>query len=251
MFEKLSELDIVLSLGVVALHESVLAESLAYEVHLIVADLALDVHHLLALAADALDVEPDVVGNGTETGEDVLAEDFLVEGASRIEHAAITDGEDEHGGALEFLADNMIFRPLVVGLELAVVAPLRQGACLGDDCVGMLAVEAEKLLGEVGRVVDVVVHRDDVLVGICLEGRDELLVGADVLAEADVHAHPPEDGERLGQMRLVKLRLVEPQQDLARAHLLLEERIERVVHAVSGTGSVGGEGDDQGVIDFR
>ena len=251
MFEELSELGVVLSLGVVALHEAVLAEGLADEVHLIVADFALHVHDLVAMASDALDVEPDVVGNGTETGEDVLAEDLVVEGAGRIEHAAEADGEDEHGGTGEVRADEMILGPHVVGQELAVVAPLRKGACLGNDGVGMLAVEAEKLLGEVGRVVDVVVHRDDVLVGICLEGRDELLVGADVLAEADVHAHSPEDGERLGQMRLVKLRLVEPQQDLARAHLLLEERIERVLHTVSGTVAVGGERDNQGVIDFR
>ena len=228
-----------------ALHEAVLAESLADEIHLIVADLALDVHHLLALAANALDVEPDVVGNGTETGEDVLAEDFLVEGASRIEDAAIADGEDEHGGTWEFLADNMIFRPLVVGLELAVVAPLRQGTSLGDDGVGMLAVEAEKLGGEIGRIVEVVIDGDDVLVGELPQGRNELLVGTEILAEADGDAQLPEDGKRLGQMLLVELLLVEPEHYLARPHLLLEERIERVVYAVSGTGSVGGEGDDQ------
>ena len=46
-------------------------------------------------------------------------------------------------------------------------------------------------------------------------------------------------------MLFVELLLVEPEEYLARPHLLLEERIERVVHAVMGTRSVGGEGDDQ------
>ena len=69
----------------------------------------------------------------------------------------------------------------------------------------------DKLLDEVGGIVQVIVSSDDVLVGEGLQGMDDFGVRPDVPAIADVEPVGAQETERTGQVAVVEMVFTEPE----------------------------------------
>ena len=191
----------------------------------------------VAACAPAHPEQPYIVGLGTKLHKGFVVQHIGRKRARTIKHASDAGWKEQGPLARCFVA------PLVIGLDLAIFVELDRVGAMAND--GALAGKLDKFLEPPGRIINIVIRRNDIGIGKSQERRYDFLVRADVLAKSDFQSLIPQIDDGRWQQPVI-LR-GDPKNGPVGGDGLRKQASKRKRQA-GKTGRVRGQGNDQSLL---